>query len=77
MDRSLLKIPQLRNSEPWHVPRLLWHSVAVTWLPARIYLRFCDWFLFKVWWYSWPVDAWVERMVLYDRPDLWRFNDPK
>jgi len=65
----------IREREPWHVSRLLWSSVLVLWLPSRLYLRIVDAFLFKVWWYSWPVDAWIERMILPDRPARWRFND--
>jgi len=69
---------------PWGIPGKLWRYQAVVppvriagrvvFLPARMYLVFCDGLLFKLWWYSWPVDAFIERWVLEVPPEHRRFS---
>jgi len=74
----------IRDRAPWGVPRKLWRYQSVlppvrfagrvVFLPARMYLVVVDGILFKLWWYSWPVDAFIGKWVLEVPEEHRRFS---
>jgi len=51
------------EAEPWHLPRDAW---KIPYIPLRVAMRFCDAFLFRVWWWTRPAEYWLADQLDID-----------